>query len=259
MLSHGEGYWQHVNGIMTAETLSSSEKHLLHVFMAFRGSKVDCWPSIQKLCSSSAMAETTVRKIIKELCEKELLFVVVGGGRKSNRYQVDTDTLAGLTSTRSTTPDSGRSPESVVLSTPDSGRSGLVVSGDELPLNNQLTSKKRKIEFSDSSQAATITRTKTATTSSFRMKSATAAVQTPAPAKPITKSAKPQTASEAWDHVCRSIGRFDPLYESPKIMSLLSDQQRNAARAAGGLPKISARDRYTTTKLKTAFCEAFGG
>jgi len=210
----------------------------LYVLMTFMGNKADCWPSTQTLCAASALAETTVRRTIKALCEKELLFVVVGGGRKSNRYQVDAETLAGLTSAQSSTTESSRSIQSVEISTPQSNSSGLVDGGDELTKNNQSTLKKRGLN-SDHSKAA------------FQMKSATAAVQTPAPPKP-------QTASEAWTHVCEILKQHDALYESDKIVGQLSSQERKASRAAGGLPKISSRDRYTATKIRTAFIDAFG-
>jgi hypothetical protein len=45
----------------------------------------------------------------------------------------------------------------------------------------------------------------------------------------------------------------DPIYESAKVVAQLTD----AERAAGGLPTIAGRDRYTSTKIRTAFCEAY--
>lgn len=65
------------------------------------------------------------------------------------------------------------------------------------------------------------------------------------------------SAAEAWAVACEAVQRFDPLYEPDRIRELLDERTRSAARAVGGLPRIAGRDRYTTTKIRAAFIEAY--
>lgn len=66
-----------------------------------------------------------------------------------------------------------------------------------------------------------------------------------------------KTPAAAWNDVCSAISLLDPLYQSDKLREILTDAERQAARVAGGLPKIAGRDRYTATKIRTAFLNAY--
>jgi len=62
---------------------------------------------------------------------------------------------------------------------------------------------------------------------------------------------------EAWNSICEATKRFSPLHQADQLRRLVSFQARRAARAVGGMTAIAGRDRYTATKMRVAFVEAF--
>jgi len=66
-----------------------------------------------------------------------------------------------------------------------------------------------------------------------------------------------KTASQAWDSICRATKQIDPLHQADMLRTLVSFQARRATRVVGGMTAIARRDRYTATKMRVAFVEAF--
>lgn len=75
--------------------------------------------------------------------------------------------------------------------------------------------------------------------------------------KNLSAERKPETATQAWNSICEATEQFDPLHQADELRKLVSFQARRAARAVGGMVAIAGRDRYTATKLRVAFVEAF--
>lgn len=233
MVRDTTGFWNRQNLIATASDLTSTQKLLLYVLSNITGSNADCWPSVETISQQTALNVKSVRKGIRELAELGVLFVIVGGGRRSSRYVINVDSLAGFTPSEigrgaesgsaETVPRTGA--ESGRADLPEVGSAGVPKLGDELPINNHLTPKE----------------------------------PANADGKNLSAGQKPETATEAWNSIVQATKKFSPLHEADMLRTLVSFQARRAARAVGGMTAIAGRDRYTATKMRVAFVEAFEG
>ena len=218
MLQEPPTFWQRSNAIANAESLTSSQKLLLYVLNNHIGNGTTAWPSIATICKASGLAEKSVRRTIKALQAAGILKVETGGGRTSNRYSLDITSLL-----------------------PIEGTPGQFASAD--------SEKARQNE-----QATTGQSTSAALVNCQDEQTRT--TKQP-PKKRGSLNSGRISAADAWQLACDAVQQFDPLYEPDKIREFLSDRIRTAARAAGGLPRIAGRDRYTATKIRQVFVDAY--
>ena len=218
MLQEPPTFWQRSNAIANAESLTSSQKLLLYVLNNHIGNGIVAWPSIATICKASGLAEKSVRRTIKTLQTAGILTVETGGGRTSNRYSLDINSLRPTEDTtgQSTSADSEQVRQNEQVTTGQSTSAAPVNCLDEQTRTTKQPPKNRGSLISGRISAA-----------------------------------------DAWQLACDTVQRFDPLYEADRVRELLSERIRLAARAAGGLPRIASRDRYTATKIRLAFVEAY--
>ncbi len=68
---------------------------------------------------------------------------------------------------------------------------------------------------------------------------------------------EPATGMNAWRRVCELCARYSPMYEQPRLKAELSERELAAAKAAGGLCRISDRTTHTETAIRVAFLNAW--